>query len=334
MKKQKLTPNEQGLVAIVATMILMTVISLIVLGFSQVVRRNQRQILDAQLSSQAFYAAESGLNLAKQQLNASPGAAYNDRCDDDEAINSADYQLDGDNVRITCLMILPVRDLLFSAVGTDSKATIVDPQGPGNVGTMYINWQSETPAGNIANCTGTSTFPVGAGWSCSQPLLRIDIVPLDTLNQASLIGAQYTAFLSPRSGAGISTTNFAAGSKGSIIAVNCSTAPPAGDRRRNCALRINGLNNQRYGIRLMGIYREASTSIHIGGNRILEGAQATADSTGRAADVLKRVQARISLGGNEDITDFAIDSNNALCKTYKVSNGGTQIASPDSECSP
>jgi Tfp pilus assembly protein PilX len=54
--------KQAGMVAIMVTMILMIVISLIVVGFAQISRRNQRQALDRQLSTQAFYAAETGVN--------------------------------------------------------------------------------------------------------------------------------------------------------------------------------------------------------------------------------------------------------------------------------
>lgn len=42
------------------TIVMMVVISLIVVGFTQVANRNRRQSLDRQLSTQAFYVAESG----------------------------------------------------------------------------------------------------------------------------------------------------------------------------------------------------------------------------------------------------------------------------------
>ena len=50
----KITPNrrelnEQGIVSITVTMVFILVISLTVLGFSQVVQRNSRQALDRQL---------------------------------------------------------------------------------------------------------------------------------------------------------------------------------------------------------------------------------------------------------------------------------------------
>ena len=46
----------------------MIVMSLIVLGFAQISRRNQRESLDRQLSTQAFYAAESGVNDARELI--------------------------------------------------------------------------------------------------------------------------------------------------------------------------------------------------------------------------------------------------------------------------
>ena len=59
----KRAPKQQeGLISITVAIVFIMIISLIVLGFSQVSRRNARQALDRQLSSQAYYAAESGIN--------------------------------------------------------------------------------------------------------------------------------------------------------------------------------------------------------------------------------------------------------------------------------
>jgi Tfp pilus assembly protein PilX len=56
------TSRQAGMVSIMVTMILMVVLSLIVIGFAQIARRNSRQSLDRQLSTSAFYAAEAGVN--------------------------------------------------------------------------------------------------------------------------------------------------------------------------------------------------------------------------------------------------------------------------------
>ena len=58
----KLTKNQSGVVAIFVSMILMVVLSIIVLSFSQVAYKEQRAAIDRQISTQAYYSAESGVN--------------------------------------------------------------------------------------------------------------------------------------------------------------------------------------------------------------------------------------------------------------------------------
>ncbi len=65
----KLKQNESGLAAIAVTMIIMGIVTLIVVGFATLMRREQRQALDQQLSTQAFYAAESGVNATRAYID-------------------------------------------------------------------------------------------------------------------------------------------------------------------------------------------------------------------------------------------------------------------------
>lgn len=66
--KKPIQDNQQGIVAIVVTIILMVILTLIVLSFAKISRREERDALDRQLSTQAFYAAESGIDYAKSKL--------------------------------------------------------------------------------------------------------------------------------------------------------------------------------------------------------------------------------------------------------------------------
>src|SRR5690349_5561347 len=61
MIQRRSASRQSGMASIVITMVTMVVISLIVIGFATISRREQRQSLDQLLSSQAFYAAESGI---------------------------------------------------------------------------------------------------------------------------------------------------------------------------------------------------------------------------------------------------------------------------------
>lgn len=67
-KKLTLRADNRGIVAIVVTVLLMLILSLIVLAVSQNATREQRQTLDRQLSDQAFYNAESGINEAANYI--------------------------------------------------------------------------------------------------------------------------------------------------------------------------------------------------------------------------------------------------------------------------
>ncbi|MCA9330399.1 hypothetical protein KDA11_07130, partial [Candidatus Saccharibacteria bacterium] len=64
MKKNHLSikHNEQGIVSIFVTIIIILLMSLIILAMVRNATREGRQSLDRQLSDQAFYNAESGIN--------------------------------------------------------------------------------------------------------------------------------------------------------------------------------------------------------------------------------------------------------------------------------
>src|SRR5262245_28445627 len=72
----KLMPNQSGMAAIIVTLIIMIVLSLITLGFARIVNREQRQVADRQLNTQAFYAAESGVSIVKN-LSSLPDTGLN-----------------------------------------------------------------------------------------------------------------------------------------------------------------------------------------------------------------------------------------------------------------
>lgn len=330
MKKQKLISNEQGMVAIITTMILMIVISLIVLGFSQSVRRNQRQVLDAQLSSQAFYAAESGLNLARKQLELKADYTKNG-CDEDTAPGSVlnNYTVSGDS-EITCLLVQPVDDLKYDSVGGKASVGLINPVTD-SIDNIIINWESSTSTSSVLNCGGGTTMPVT--WNCNQPLLRVDLLPLaddGSIAIANLGAEQITAFLYPNgSGGGVSAWDAVAATnkKGDIVQVNCDTTTSS-DKTSKCMVNITVPTSDRYAVRMMGIYGVANTRLHLPGKPILTEGQMLVDSTARSVDVLRRVQARVPVGSKITDGNFVIDSRTALCKAYTVTANSTAAIDP------
>ena len=57
-----LRKNQDGIVSLIVSITIMIIISLVVISFARLMRTEQEQALDRQLSSQAFYAAETAVN--------------------------------------------------------------------------------------------------------------------------------------------------------------------------------------------------------------------------------------------------------------------------------
>jgi hypothetical protein len=94
-----------------------------------------------------------------------------------------------------------------------------------------------------------------------------------------------------------------------------------------CSLRITGLSQTSYFMRVSSIYRNIAMQISAtggGGTPLeLEGAQAVIDSTGKASDVLRRIQVHVPLraSSKNQLSDYAIQSTDAICKRFSVMDG-------------
>lgn len=333
MRFTQLRKNEQGMAAILITMVLMIVISLIVLGFAQITRREQRQALDRQLVTQAYYAAESGVNLAQQRIaefvTANPGVpVVKDECAENDGgiLSGGDYVIDAPTeTHITCLLISgSVDSLSYQDVSTRSIVANVESASP--INEIVFSWEASSDA-NPINCPNTPTqLPPAGSWNCNQPLLRVDVVPLAAnLVQADLQRDQFTRFFYPVDVvAAPGTAAYAQNSRSALPVVTRCVASVAPNR--NCTARITGLNATRYGVRVQAIYGSATLDISAigGGSQLaLINGQLTIDATARANDILRRVQSRVS-STTSIVPDFGIASGGpGLCKRYAIS--GTNV---------
>jgi len=147
---QTMKSNQQGIVSIMMTFVLMIVISLIVLGLAQLSRREQRQSLDTQLSSQAFYAAESGLNDAVAVLRdlAVSGAAVPSKT---SCTNSGVYNFNTDidvanEVSYSCLTIDASPPVISQTLSSASNAFTLKSASGAGFSTLDFDWTA--PVGN------------------------------------------------------------------------------------------------------------------------------------------------------------------------------------------
>jgi Tfp pilus assembly protein PilX len=321
------------MVAIMVTLVLMIVISLIVLGFAQISRRNQRQALDRQLSTQAFYAAETGVNDASKLIkNATTNGLAIAPKPDCASNGSGFYTLtptldSANNVSYTCLTVNPTpTSLVYSDVGTTSTIVPLIATS-GTISKVTLTWQSKdgttTPANNCPT-TASNVFSTTAAWTCGYGVLRFDLVPTaGSLSMAGLQTATMTSFIVPlRPGSAGSANPIAYGPNGTNtrLATVCTNT--------SCSYQITFAAPQsQYYMRVSSLYKDVSLQIVASdgsGNALqLQGAQAVIDSTGKAQDVLRRIQVRIPLTGSSTnlLSDYAVQSSEAICKRFSVMDG-------------
>lgn len=311
--------NEQGLVSIVITMIIMIILTIIVLSFAQVSRREQRTALDRQLSTQAFYAAESGVNDARAVLQTwsesnDPrlDADYMDDCTTFASAPNANLPLGvplagAGAASYTCLFVDPAPT---SIIFTKSDTQHVFPlrrAGGGALNTAEIYWDDGSGGNDFSGCTGvnlhTTTWPA----NCDAPILRVELV------SASDLTTNKVFFLYPSAGVGGPTLSFSSAT-GSVTQGNCTVGTP-----NRCRSIIN-LPGSSYFVRLKNIYTPAAITITANnGVAELQGAQALIDATGRATDVLRRIQVRVqtnNLGGDTPL--YALEGTDEICKQFSI----------------
>lgn len=350
---QKNTAKDQGVVAIIITVVVMLVLTLIIITFARVARREQRQALDRQLNTQAFYAAESGINDAIEELKDPTSPYRNNEKNDCNPLPNASNQLDGATgaIAYSCVLIdpTPISFQLSSLSPGESKVFKIEREGGGNVSQISIYWQDSNENERFDGCPGNNnyrTFPTT--WStdtCGPGMLRADMIriPNGNFSRTQLTNEAFTSFMVPtrRSGGNaytgtgaISLTgNQGFGNQGVVSPAACPayntgtgviTTPNTPTRPRHCVVRITNLNAPRFYLRLSSLYKAASVEIctpDCGSNATVafaSGSQAKVDATGRVSDVLRRVQVYVD---STDSGPFpfplnAVESGEAICKRF------------------
>lgn len=340
----RLRYSEHGMIAIMTTMVLMVVISLIVLGFAQVSRRNQRESLDRQLSTQAFYAAETGVNDTRKVIQDAVTAGATTIPEKTGCTETAGgfYNLSpvidaARNVKYSCLLVDPSPTSLdYGNIGPTSTVIPIASKSGAALNSLRFEWKakdSETPGWPLAGCPASTNdvFSAAAGWACGYGVLRLDIVPTNGsgLNIAGLQNSTMTTFVVPQgSGAaaicpavGMRCIGYAGGASNTNnrVGVVCNAT--------SCRLQVTGLTQNSYHVRVSSLYRYVSLNVCAAdtSNACMEvtGSQVVIDSTGRAQDVLRRIQVRVPLKSDStnQLSDYAIQSADSICKRYSIMSG-------------
>lgn len=328
------TQDQRGLVSFMVTLIMMLVISLIVIGFTQVTNRNRREQLDRQLSMQAFYAAESGVNAASDTINASlltpSGVQAQDTC------NGTTYPASSLNsnpsVEYTCVLVNPNVPTITTNSNQQTSSVFpinpVDTNGVATVPTqLTFSWSAaQGSAASNTGCQSLKQFPKNdASYACSFGLLRVDLMLGNSGGSAATFaGNTVTLFMQPLASGSSAQTISSFGSPKAII-VGAQYSSTTKMYTATVSLGPSTRANYYYA-RITTLYRD-SPRIMIDGTNAgsaisFSDAQAIIDVTGKAQDVLRRIQVTVPLQQSSTlIPEGAIQSVADVCKRFSTYNG-------------
>ncbi len=328
--KAKLAYNrEEGFIAIFSVLIIMAILGLLTIGFSNITRQAQRRTLDNQLSAQAFYAAESGVNRAAPLIRDGIIATSRTSCDSSEYATQLSPEIDPElEVGITCLLIDMTPPSLADTTSEDDPTFFyLGTSDPLN--TLRVSWDSKIETG-LPSATNTQ-FPTNAAWGNNVSMLRVDVVPSSALDSRNnMVNNSRTFFLYPTSSpAGVTTATVAAGPDrhGDVILTQCSGDYGTVTYRCSAEVGLGPNSSNGLSVRIQAYYNigiptnievEGSSSL-VGWDQRFEDGQAVIDVTGRATDVHRRIQVRMPIGRTASYRaglhlPYALLSADSICK--------------------
>ena len=356
--KPSIKEDESGIVALFVTLIIIIILSIIVIGFSQVARTEEANALNRQLSSEAFYAAESGVNDAYSQIvNSMDTPPFTIQSATANCVTGNPYVstplLDpaGTTPKYTCLLVDP--DPPDITVTPGAGQPVIEPLNfSSDPTTVTLIWKNQSPPYTADNSTCNEfqaftdnypKFPPTGSWDAQCPsVIRVDFVPITgSYQESTLATAQRTFYLYPQAPASHGSSNtgsysgFGAINNGQIIPVACN-------ENVSCTFNINNLPaTPNYYVRLQYVYGGPPAYTLCGnacdGSVTFTGDAAQIDSTGEAQGVLRRIQVDVSLTSSGSSTfnivtppSYAIETSSSLCKSLDldVSNAATYIYIP------
>lgn len=332
--------SQDGFVSIIVTLIMIIVITIIVLAFAQLSRREQRAALDRHLSTQAFYAAESGINDLAASILANPGGYFtlnpsNTDCATTSSIPGLNPVIDSNSkVEYTCVLYnTQLPDIRKEGI-TSEKVTLIPISNSVGLTRISISWWNDS--GDTSFGTGPAgKFTTQSNWTGDAGVLRVMLIPRGNINRLSYMGNTFHGYLYPVDGPStMNTVTYASGygfdNSGVIVSSNCNTDPtrltdPARLYPYYCNAQITGLTAPQprgWLLAIRSIYRDSDIVIDcFNGLTNIDclGGQAQIDVTGKANDVTRRVSVRKNvLPDTNGALPLGFQSVDSICKQIMI----------------
>jgi hypothetical protein len=348
MKKSLVNPiNEDGIIALMTSIIVSLLLSVISISAIGIMVSETRQAQDADQSVRAYYAAEAGLEdaLLKIKTDLAAGVPINEQ--NDCSGTGVDF---GDGTAYTCQLIEVLNNQLAAKLNTEEAAQIEPYDSSLGAGVHYnrvvISWHQPGQGGDpgVVNnpYTPPSSYTSRPNWTWPA-VLEVSML---WFNPTSIVPASsvnlHTLLLRP--GTGVYGLDYGNLLNETQIEGSCSVDNLTRTGGYNCQAILNltpgpnspgpARNNNNFIFRIRPRYTGASYKVtfHNGNGpaRRVKDQFAVVDVTARAGDVFRRVQAHVPVtAAAASGLDFVIFSDTDICKDFEVIGG---LASGNPPC--
>lgn len=315
--------------SLLTVIFLALLLTIVTVSFIRLAIIEQRQATDDDLTTRAFYAAESGVEDGKRALALSQsGGTVNlnaDVCQPADVVPSGLLSADL-STEYTCQLIhLTPGDFLAQLDAWEAVTIPLTSADPFNK--VKIEWhQPEASQPYTVRGNSDLGLPTAPDWiSAEYPsMLRAAIFwhpPGSTFASTSPDVGQYALFINPAS----SNNPLSSANNGQVVNGFCDAAVAGGGYA--CSATITGVSPpgpRVFYLRLQSLYVGTDVRVTLldnSGEVDLEDVQAAIDVTGRAGDVYRRIEARVPLTQFDyPFPDIALWSNTDICKNFTVTN--------------
>lgn len=358
IKLSRLKTNQFGAVSMITVVFIAIILTVLATSFIRLTINEQRESVDDDLTTRAYYAAESGVQDAiaaiKDQF-AHPGDPAHRVNNPDECTPDSSGDLSGSSsldAEYTCQIIdLTPDDYLADLEKGETEQFIIDSESGDDVNTVNISWHINA----AKNSGGDGGFDLRSSVASSllkdyewysdpanpsddnkfPAMIRLQMIstPHSGVTRSSI--DSYTLFLNPTLGGSHASINdlTAISLNHGIRNVPCNNTAAVGEYV--CTFSINSLadDTHDYSIRVQALYNpthikiDATTSAGVAVSLI--NAQAVIDVTGRAGDVYRRVEERVDLSPDYLSPEFAILSAEDICKNFVITDSTVDIPNPN-----
>lgn len=342
MHKTVIGRDRTGAVAMLTVIFVAVVLSIVVTGFIRLSVSNQRESVNDDLTTRAFYAAETGIETARKDL-ADYVAGLKQKSEVESATCGTPVPLGGSNATdlnaaYTCKLVDISPNSYVADLEANGRPVLIPLSTSGNFNNVKVEWHISEGSGTYS-LRGNNQLPLENAWGDAPAMLRVQASRINSANPSIDAWRNYNSsgngphdismFFPPRSGAattvGGSNLFSGLGQDRSFISPRCQTNQSEGSYVCDVTLGISGGPSASWNnfLSVRSLYKDTTIRVtaNSGSNPVeFEDVQAVVDVTGRANDIFRRVETRIPLTSASEIEDFAILSRERICKYFDVTD--------------